>query len=71
MTNAHENRFANPDAGIDALLAGGETASIVDGLFALSDNDAAAVPDPWGRLVHDRLQARLAERMRREIGDKA
>lgn len=67
MTNASRITPTEPEAAIDALLARDEQASIVDGLFALPGSGAAPAPDPWSRVVHDRLQARLAARMRRVI----
>ena len=56
-----------PEPVIEALLARDEQTSIVDGLFALPESGTADARDEWSRAVHDRLQARLAARMRRMI----
>ena len=58
MTHSYPTCSAEADAAIDRLLVTAEPVSIVDGLFELVDGD---------RVVRDRLQARLAERMKRTI----
>ena len=59
------------DPVLDSLLAR-EEISIVDGLLALPGAPSASVgPDRWARAVNSRLEARIAQRMRRTIGGAA
>ena len=56
-----------PDPVLDSLLAR-EEISIVDGLLTLPGAPPASLAsDRWERAVNSRLEARLAERMRRTI----
>ncbi|MDN2565180.1 hypothetical protein N1F89_03010 [Aquibium sp. A9E412] len=65
IANAPATGPADDEAEIDALLAAGEELSIVDSVLALPKGGAA---DPvWERAVHDRLQVRLARRLRQAI----
>ncbi len=71
MNQSTENLPAEEriEAEIDAVLAPHADDSIVDSLLALPGDEAAgAGPDEWNRGLHDRLQARLAQRMREAIG---
>jgi hypothetical protein len=53
---------------IEALLSFESTSSIVDSLLALPDEDELKdAAGTLGRVVHGRLQARLAEKMRQTI----
>lgn len=62
----NDDRFEHK---IEALLSVDSTSSIVDGLLALPDEDELkAEAGAFGRVVHGRLQARLAEKMRQTIG---
>lgn len=56
------------EPGIETLLGGDEGASIVDSLFAMPDEtELEAEAGAVGRAMHDRLQTRLAAKMRRLI----
>ncbi|WP_163267492.1 hypothetical protein [Chelativorans alearense] len=56
------------DAEIDALLGRDETTSVIDTLLAMPRVEAANDPDgSWERVLHARLQARLARKMRRVL----
>lgn len=67
MMNTHPTCSAEADSAIDKLLIRAEPVSIVDGLFELADDGARDLSDGWDRAVYNRLQARLAERMKRTI----
>lgn len=64
-----EDRF---ETKIEALLSFEPTSSIVDSLLALPDEEELkSEAGSFGRVVHDRLQARLAQKMRAAIeGDE-
>ncbi|MFC6488341.1 hypothetical protein [Nitratireductor sp. GCM10026969] len=56
----------NLEAEIDALLAkDDDTASIIDTLLAMPR--PAGADDSWEKVLHERLQARLARRMREAL----
>lgn len=64
---AKDDRFEQK---IEALLSSNSTSSIVDSLLALPDEDELKdAAGALGRVVHGRLQARLAEKMRQTIGE--
>lgn len=63
--SANDDRFEQK---VEALLSFDSTASIVDSLLALPDEDELKdAAGALGRVVHGRLQARLAEKMRQTI----
>lgn len=71
MTNAVTPDAGGTDPAIDRLLATAEPVSIVDGLFELGDEGAGDTVDDWGRMVTNRLQARLASRIRHMLSVRA
>jgi hypothetical protein len=71
LTSADPSPPDFPDPALDSLLAR-EEISIVDGLLALpGTTEIRLASDRWTRAVNGRLEARLAERMRRVIGAAA
>lgn len=67
MFTSADSHSDAPDLALDSLLAR-EEISIVDGLLALPGAPELSVTrDRWARAVNGRLEARLAERMRRVI----
>jgi hypothetical protein len=67
MTSVQLPYSADADASIERLLVTAEPVSIVDGLLQLGGDSVDGSTDGWTRLVANRLQARLAERIRQAL----
>lgn len=66
--SVHQTTIPPLDLEIETLLSLDASTSIVDSLFGLPDEEKLeAEAGMFGRAVHDRLQARIAEKMRRTI----